>query len=253
MTGYASFEFQLLPPLIGQLITHIEKMESAVLDPEHLIGIPAGAQGVYLLFLIDELVYIGKTDAQSGLGKRLARHHNQIQHRRNLNSAEVSFKAVRVEVFTAMDLETELIKHFRGKGRLNWQESGFGSNDPGKERDTTKLKKGGFDESHPIDIDIRLSQELVREGEQVVSEVLASLKRNLPYVFRFQTSDESAKKPHPDLAQAKIQVPPSPTVREVIRLVLHALPSDWRAFDLKSRVVLYKGNRLAPLHALAIE
>lgn len=83
-------------------------------------------------------------------------------------------------VFTAMDLEQQLIKHYREKDiSLAWNMSGFGANDPGRERDTTTLKNGHFDLLYPIDIDIPVEVEPVGSATPV-SEVLSRLKRTLP-------------------------------------------------------------------------
>ena len=37
-----------------------------------------------------------------------------------------------------------------GDGKLPWNHSGFGSNDPGQQRDTTTYKQDHFDTQHPI-------------------------------------------------------------------------------------------------------
>jgi hypothetical protein len=97
-------------------------------------------------------VYVGKTDAEAGLLSRLTRHSKKIQHRIGLTPASVLFKAVRVFVFTAIDLETQLIAHYGGTNIVEWNGSGFGSNDPGEKRDTTTYKAGHFDAQFPIDI-----------------------------------------------------------------------------------------------------
>jgi len=107
--GFVEFEFDLPGALLARLIAVFDQMETAPLLPEYVQDIPE-AQGVYQLLLGDEVVYIGKTDAQAGLAQRLRRHAFTIRHRQNLNAADVKFKAVRVYVFTAMDLETQLIK-----------------------------------------------------------------------------------------------------------------------------------------------
>src|SRR4051812_27375677 len=116
-------------------------MTGATLLPENVGQLPE-AQGVYQLSLDGVVVYIGKTDADAGLKNRLTRHSYSIQQRSNLDPSHVTFKAVRVYVFTAMDLETQLIRHYGG---ASWNSSGFGSNDPGRNRDHTKLKHDGFD------------------------------------------------------------------------------------------------------------
>ena len=102
--GYVEFEFDLPEALLTRLINVFDGVESATLSKGNVDSIPE-AQGVYQLFLDRSLVYVGKTDAEAGLRKRLERHALKVQHRRNLAPEQVSFKAVRIYVFTAVDLE----------------------------------------------------------------------------------------------------------------------------------------------------
>lgn len=162
MEGFAEFEFDIPRALQAELIALLDGMESGLLKPEITAEVPE-AQGIYQLFHGEELVYVGKTDAQAGLRTRLTRHSRKILHRPTLTGA-VRFKAVRIMVFTAMDLETQLIKHYRygAPGAVAWNGSGFGSNDPGLKRETTNKRPEGFDARHPIDID--LPAELHKDG-----------------------------------------------------------------------------------------
>src|SRR5579872_8296 len=115
MQGFFSFEFDLPGALLEQLIAVLGGMSGERLTIEHAGEIP-DAQGVYQLFLDDKLVYIGKTDAEAGLRRRLLRHARKILNRPTLAEHAVTFKAVRIFVFTAMDLESALIKHYKGLG-----------------------------------------------------------------------------------------------------------------------------------------
>jgi hypothetical protein len=157
--GYVEFEFDLPGALLVRLIEVLDDLEIGPMLPEIVKMIPE-EQGVYQLFLDGVLVYIGKTDADAGLAKRLARHGDKIQHRVGLDPARVSFKAVRLYVFTAMDLETELIRHYGGTKAVPWNGSGFGSNDPGRNRDTGTYKKEHYDSIFPIDIERPLHLDL---------------------------------------------------------------------------------------------
>src|ERR1041385_6312831 len=134
IAGYVDFEFDLPEALLAKLIEIFAGLNSAPLTAESIEPIPE-AQGVYQLFLDGKLVYIGKTDAEAGLKKRLIRHSEKILHRTNLDPAKVSFKAVRIYVFTAVDLESQLIKHYNVISAVEWNASGFGANDPGRRRD----------------------------------------------------------------------------------------------------------------------
>ena len=92
MKGYLEFEFDLPNALLINLARALDGMESSELSTANVVDIPE-AQGVYQLFHNNSLVYIGKTDAEAGLKKRLERHAWTIQHRRHLDPSEVSFKA----------------------------------------------------------------------------------------------------------------------------------------------------------------
>ena len=181
--GYREFEFNLPEALLTELVTVITDMVPAPLAPNHVGQIPE-AQGVYQLFWRGQLVYIGKTDADAGLRKRLHRHAGAVQQRRKLDPAEVSFKAVRVFVFTAMDLEAQLIDHYGGVSAVPWNGSGFGANDPGRERDTTNVRPEGFDAQFPVDVDLPIEQAL--PSPAAAAAILNSLKEALPYTFRLR-------------------------------------------------------------------
>jgi hypothetical protein len=169
--GFREFEFDLPDALLTGIIARFDTMEGASLTHENLDGIP-DAQGVYQLLVANEIVYIGKTDAESGLRQRLSRHAWTIQHRRNLTVSDVQFKALRVFVFTAIDLETQLIRHYRKHGAIIWNNSGFGSNDPGRNRDQTRAKPTSFDVLYPVDLDHEI--QLRSTGRVPVGDALQS-------------------------------------------------------------------------------
>lgn len=249
ISGYWEFEFDLPGALLSHLIAVLDGMQAARLTAESLDAIP-DAQGVYQIYLDDELVYIGKTDAAAGLRSRLRRHNNKIQHRTTLNPDRVSFKAVRIFVFTAIDLETQLIAHYGGEGRVRWNGSGFGANDPGKERDTTRYADDHFDAMYPIDIDRLLPMTLPSESSAAV--VLANLKSSLPYTFRFQAAGPRSRQPHPELISTGVKIPEglAVTARNVLVVVVPQLPHGWQATQLPSHIILYKDRREYPQGAI---
>jgi hypothetical protein len=241
--GYRDFEFDLPGALLVRLVEVLDGMEAAPLDAVSLSSIPEQAQGVYQLFLDEDLVYIGKTDAEAGLGKRLGRHHEKIQHRNNLDPAQVFFKAVRVYVFTAVDLETQLINRYGGERKVTWNGSGFGSNDPGRERDTTKYKDDHFDVLYPIDIDRVLT--VVPPAQGSAATILSALKNILPYTFRYENAGGRSRQPHPDLLAANVTLPidAAVTARGVISAVVPRLPPGWQAVRFPSHIILYKDDK----------
>jgi hypothetical protein len=242
--GYREFEFDLPQALLINLVRAFDSMEGASLMPDLVTAIPE-AQGVYQLFHQGALVYIGKTDAQAGLRERLTRHAWTVQHRKNLDPAQVSFKAIRVFVFTAIDLETQLIQHYRASGPVAWNFSGFGSNDPGRERDTTNIKPEGFDAQFPVDLDRKVVLDVASPA--FASEALTALRRALPYTFRFESAGRGSRKPHPDLEEAAVSLPSRVfTTRELLVHIARSLPPGWQATLLAGRVILYKENREYP-------
>ena len=243
---FKEFEFDLPAALLNDLVALFARMSQAPLDSPHVKKIPE-EQGVYQLFLNDQLAYIGKTDSEAGLNKRLARHTQKIWHRTGLAPGQVSFKAVRIFVFTAVDLEQQLIRHYEKiEGiKLAWNNSGFGANDPGRERDTSKLKENHFDLVYPIDIDATLVKFPIK-GEFSIAEVLSTLKAAVPYTLRFQNAGGS-KKPHPDLVSTKVTISSGKLdTRRILRLVQIALGSTWQVTKLPGYVIVYKESKLYP-------
>lgn len=242
--GYVEFEFDLPEALLEKLVLKFDDVEAAPLDDDGVAGIPE-EQGVYQLFLstgkTSKLVYIGKTDADAGLQQRLRRHAKKIQHRAGLSPGDVTFKAVRLYVFTAMDLETQLIKHYGGTKVVAWNHSGFGSNDPGKERDTTKYKANHFDALFPIDISRKIEFEL--PDRDSAGNLLRKLKRELPYLIRFETIGQT-QNPHTDLSGTEVTLDPRQprTPESVLKQVVMQLPSGWHATMLPSHVIIYKDD-----------
>lgn len=234
--GYIEFEFDLPGALLARLVKVLDGMEAAALLPEFLAKIPE-EQGVYQLFLGNQLVYIGKTDAEAGLRKRLSRHQSKIQHRDELEPAEVSFRAVRIYVFTAVDLETQLLDHYGGQKVVQWNGSGFGSNDPGRQRDTSTYKDTHFDAMFPIDIEREI--ELDISEAETAADVLTALKSILPYTFRFERDGPRSRRPHADLEATKVShlTDKPPTAKRIIEEVVAQLPPGWHATKLPSHII----------------
>jgi hypothetical protein len=89
--GYIDFEFDLPGALLARLVQILDDLTPVPLRAQFVDVIP-DAQGVYQLFLDGTLVYIGKTDAESGLRQRLDRHRLKIQHRKGLGPNQVSLQ-----------------------------------------------------------------------------------------------------------------------------------------------------------------
>jgi hypothetical protein len=240
--GYTEFELDLPKALLRELTNVLDNLLPAPLTATAVADLPKH-QGVYQLLLQNEdgveVIYIGKTDAGSGLRERLQKHYKKIQHRHGLDREKVFFKAVRVFVFTAVDLEALLIGAEKKKAKALWNGSGFGAKDPGKERDTTKYKPEHFDTWYPIDIDRSLDDDFPIEGQ--AATIVQALKKQLPYVFRIQGSDEG-RGAHLDLTSCKVHLSGPLTARSVLRQVIQQLPPGWQATKLPSHVIMYKDD-----------
>jgi hypothetical protein len=237
MKGYVEFEFDLPGALLARLIEVLDRLDTAPLNSASLQEVPE-EQGVYQLLLDGQLVYIGKTDADAGLQRRLSRHARKIMHRVDLDPARVSFKAVRIFVFTAMDLEADLIRHYGGVKDIDWNGSGFGSNDPGRQRDTTKVKPKNYDAKFPIDIDREMAFAI--DHSETAASALSRLKEALPYTFRYQKADA-------DFDKTSLVALKGPlTSRLAIRHIVEPLPEGWQATALPGYIILYKEKRDYP-------
>lgn len=237
MKAYTEFEFDLPGALLARLIKVLDELETAPLNTANLLDVPE-EQGVYQLLLDNRVVYVGKTDADAGLHKRLARHARKIIYRVGLDPERVSFKAVRIFVFTAVDLESDLIRHYGGVRAIDWNGSGFGSNDPGRQRDTTKVDPKNYDAQYPIDVDRELAFAI--DVGETVSSALARLKDALPYTFRYQRA-------HEDFDGTTLTGLNGPlTPRSAIRHIVEPLPRGWQATALPGYIILYREDREYP-------
>jgi hypothetical protein len=241
LSYYQSLEFDLPRALLEQLVELFDQMSAEVLSAENVAGVEE-VQGVYQLFLDGQIKYIGKTDSESGLHNRLTRHAKKIEGRPNLDTARVTFKAVHIYVFTAMDLEALLIRHYGLTSANSWNSSGFGSNDPGRQRDTTRLKPTHFDKLYPISLANQVNLDVSEEG-CTVHEVLAELKRKVPFVIRFETLEPTSRQPHEDLVSTTMQLDRlSDSVESILLQVGRALGPSWQVTAFPGYVIVYKTN-----------
>jgi hypothetical protein len=249
---FKEFEFDLPRALLRDLVALLDSMEHTPLTEATVSALIPEEQGVYQLFLDGVLVYVGKTDSEAGLNQRLKRHARKIQQRHDLDPGRVSFRAVRIFVFTAIDLEQQLIRHYGAHSVLAWNNSGFGSNDPGRERDTTALKAGHFDLLYPINIDVPLRAGMTG-GTLPVSELLAGLKAVVPYVVRHQNAGGRSRAAHPDLVSAVVTLSAGVhTAREILRLVQTALGASWQVTVQPGYVIVYPRGTVVYPHARAL-
>ena len=244
LQAYREFELDLTRALLEHLPPILDDLTPATLTRKNVLALPEEAQGVYMLLEKGLPMYIGKTDAEHGFRTRLYRHLQTLSARKNVDLSEVSFKAVRIMVFTTINVEATLIKHFLGNNKMAWQKSGFGSNDPGHNRETQEPSL--FDLQHPINIDLPL--DFVKKGSRTALDLLVELKERLPYDFRYETDPGSGKRPakytvgHADQREGMIVVPQDAmTLRELLgRVLVPTLQQGWVATIFPGRVIFYK-------------
>jgi hypothetical protein len=254
IAGYSEFELDVEKILKKELPDFFDVISPAPLTAENVDTIPEGAKGAYLLLHDGQAVYAGKTDAEHGFRDRLGRHHHSVQHRIGLDPALISFKAARVMVFSNFDVEAILIKEMRrrAKGSLKWNNSGFGSNDPGRNRDFQRPAK--FDRWFPIDIDRPLA--FIAPGSINLLELLVKLKEGLPYDFRYETdvvglnADGEPKyagyrQGHAEQKAITFQVPAGPvSMRSLMVEIVGSLPgAAWQATKFPGSVILYREHQ----------
>lgn len=255
MAAYAEFELDLTRALLRDLPPVLEAIQPAHLTGAELDTLPESVQGVYMLLFEGVPTYIGKTDAGHGFRTRLKRHLYSLSARRNLDIASVTYRAVRIMVFTTVNVESTLIRHFNvASNPMAWQNSGFGSNDPGHRREGQDPSQ--FDRRYPINIDLPL--QFVQPGTSTVRDLLVLLKDALPFDFRYETDAlPGSSRPqkhtvgHMDHRDANAVVPRSAmTLRDLlVEVILPSLPGGWMATVFPGRVILYKEATLWP-HAI---
>jgi hypothetical protein len=241
INGYAEFELDLEEAIRTQLPPLLDSVGATPLTLASAQAIPVEAQGAYLLFYDGVLVYVGKSDAEAGLRKRLERHSFKVQHRTNLDPTRVTFKAARIFSFSVIDVETLLIAYYAQRlGQpVKWNSSGFGSNDPGRERDTQEPSI--FDSAYPIDISLPLalgSHALPNPCD--VEALLKWLRPQLPYTLRFR--DQNGELRNAKLDPATV-VSSTATMTGILQGIVDALPPGWQATALKGCVILYRETR----------
>ena len=250
--GYIEYEIDVEKILRDELPGIIAKADPAPLTREAVNRLPERAKGAYVLYEDSHPVYAGKTDTRHGFRSRLGRHFETVQSRLALDPAKLSFKAVRIMVFSNFDVEAILIKELRRQDpqALAWNFSGFGSNDPGHNREGQE--PADFDKERPIDIDRPLP--FLTPGEISLLQLLMLLKENLTYDFRYQTDPNENGRPSrytvgevDQRAADDIELPDRPlTMRDALKVVLGALPKGWRATIFPNRVILYRESVAYP-------
>ncbi|MCX3286047.1 GIY-YIG nuclease family protein [Streptomyces sp. NEAU-H22] len=226
------FRLSITKALGDQLAQALRSLGRAPLREESLAKLEE-RPGVYQLYVNDVFVYVGKADRRhKGLPGRLRNHLRKLSGRRNLALADVTFSCLYVdEDFSALAPEQLLINHYKERGGIPWNNSGFGSKDPGRRRDTTVLKKDHFDVQYPINLAAPVQG--VSPGTSDLRTFLKQLKAGLPYNFRYVEPSCAA--------DISVEVPDGPlSADEAFRLASASLPVSWQITALLNYVIMYE-------------
>lgn len=225
---HKDFTLSITKALGDQLAKALEGLDRAPLAEENLARLKE-EPGVYQLYLNDKFVYVGKAD--KSLPARLRNHLRKISGRRNVSLEEMAFSCLYVaEDFSALAPEQLLITHHKGQGDIPWNNNGFGNKDPGRQRDSTVLKRNHFDVLFPIDLDRPV--EGLQAGETTLHTLLEAIKAGLPYNFRYGKAAEFKTR--------RVHVPADGmTADEVFRLISAEIPSKWQVTALMGYVIMY--------------
>jgi len=199
------------------------------MDPDH------ARKGLYMLHHEGKVAYVGKIDRS--LFERLSEHRQKLHARQHIDVRDVSFRCLYLDRnWSALAHESGIIEENRIEGGCTWNNGGFGLHDPGRERDTTRLKQEHFDRRFPInpDFEVNLAPET-----RLVSDVLGCTKRSLPYLLRFETSKRARR----CYESTQVTLPANPTAKSMLAAVVDALGPAWQVSFLHGYAILYEESK----------
>ena len=249
---YADFDFDLARAVLEQLVAAFRELPIGALNPSVIDNMKSG-QGVYQLFLDGGLVYIGKAD--KGLRSRIKRHFRILAARQNIDISALGFKAMYIHRnWTTWTTEAALIR-FSGE-QSPWNTSGWGSNDPGHNREDT-AEEDTFNSQYPIDPGYKC--DWIDPGEYLAWHILNALKKGLPYLLRFHRVTRKFREPEDHFAERELKETrvvvgrAAMSARELLRDIARQLPVGWQATQFPGRLILYRerteyrhGHRIWP-------
>lgn len=230
------FDFDLPGAVTEQLERRLQAMASSGLTEQALLDLARFqeqhklTQGVYQLLLGDEAVYVGKaTDAK----ERLEQHFRKLRGRQGIILDQVRFRCLLLHPnWSTSAHEDLLVAHYKAQGQCKWNNSGFGPKDVGRERDGTE--PNWFDREYPINAEYPCSG---IADALTVGEVLQSLKRQLPFVFRYEVPNAGEASKQLDLGNTPRNA------RALLDAVVIPLGAEWQATIFRSHMILYKERR----------
>lgn len=237
--AHARFELNIPAAMLDQLVKTLENLQPIALSEIEREDLPNGA-GVYQLIHKKQIVYTGKSDGN--IVHRLQRHRLALSGRRNIAVKDITFRYITLSDFWDPVIpETSLIDHFVKDESVSWNRTGYGSNDPGRNREMTEVNS--FDLQHPVDSSFKLAT--LKSGEYSVNEYLQWIKKELPYTFRYYTDNpkswQTGSKMYNDLRikHDAAQVTASSVIVNVARQLQEGTGKPWQATALPPRIILY--------------
>ncbi|WP_198117715.1 Eco29kI family restriction endonuclease [Massilia rhizosphaerae] len=237
----ALYVFDFLRTVSEQLKEKLESLSASPLDDAALRQLQdfqidvRSAQGVYLLIYDGQPRYIGKAN---NVKERLTQHLTKLRGRRHIDLEKLTYKVLLLDqsMSTAAN-EDILIGLFKTQYSDMWNGAGFGPKDPGKERDTTK--PGKFDQQHPIVEDYPVEIELDLEGSIQLGRLLATMKSQLPYVFRYDVPASV------QMSTIHLQSV-NHVANDLLQVIVTHLGDGWRGAIISYGMVLYKSSKHYP-------
>lgn len=229
------FRFSLPRAVTEQLVERLDKLTSSALTDEALAALSAfqkeskTAQGVYVIYLGKKATYAGKAQK---VAERLGKHLLKLRGRQKVDMEKVAYKALLLdENWSTSANEGLLITHFKDRGECEWNGSGFGPKDTGKNRDDTIPNK--FDNGFPVRDDFPLTD---IPDVSTVGMVLAQIKKQVPFLVRYQTLG--------DAASTSLDLSGVPrTARAIATCAARALGKSWQLMLFKNSITLYRANK----------
>lgn len=238
MSASGEFKLSISQALTDQLREHLAELTPAPLTPENLALLDK-RQGIYQLYKDRQLVYVGS--ASDALPRRLGLHLRKIRGRRNISIEEIAFTCLYVdEDLTVLAPEDRLIKVSQSEGAAPWNTGGFGNNDPGRRRDESHVSENHFDSLYPIELEWPCDP--IKAGDQTAAELLAKLKRALPFVLRYERTSTAKR----DYGDVDISVPSDGMpAKALLELIADALPR-YQVTALPGYVIVYLEEKNYP-------
>lgn len=236
---HAIYNFHFLNTISHQLHDQLKGMTVTALTAQALSTLASfqqannAVQGVYVLHHHGIPVYVGKA---SNMRSRLQKHLKKISGRKHINLADIGYKALLLDksMSTAAN-ENVLLGLFQQTYSGMWNNSGFGPNDPGRERDTTE--PGDFDRMYPIQEKWPIP---LGSAQTTIGLLLRDMKARLPYVFRYQALTPSEASTPINVASI------TPEADALFEAAVRALGTGWTGAILSYGMVLYKNSKTYP-------